>query len=69
MKFNKNEHQILHLRQSNSGHKHEWGEERLESSFAERNLGVLDDSRFNMSLAAKMANCILGGMKHSQKVN
>ena len=48
----------------NVGHKYKLGEERLERSPAERDLGVLLDSRLNVSqqcaLAAKRANCILG---------
>ena len=68
MKFNKSKCWILHLGQSNAGHKYKLGEEWLESNPAERDLGVLLDSRLNMSqqraLAAKRANCILGCIKH-----
>ncbi|KAK4807101.1 hypothetical protein QYF61_018442 [Mycteria americana] len=71
MKVNKNKCWILHQGRSNAGHKYKLGEEWLESSPAERDLGVPVDSRLNMrsqqcALAAKRANGILGCIKHSR---
>ena len=69
MQFNKSQCWIPHLGQSNAGHRHKLGEEQLETSPAERDLGVLVDSKPSMSqqraLAAKRANRILGCVKHS----
>jgi len=65
-KFNKC--QILHQGQSNAGHKRSLRAEWLESSPAERDLGLLVGSRLNRSQqcaqAAQRANCIPGCIKH-----
>ncbi|GAB0187548.1 hypothetical protein GRJ2_001220100 [Grus japonensis] len=69
MKFKKVKCQILHIGQSNAGHRYKLGEAQLESSPAEKDLGVLVNSRLSMreqcALAAQRANHILGGIKHS----
>ena len=68
MNFNKSKRQILHLWHSNPGCTYRLGNERLESSSAERGMGVLVDGELNMSqecaLAAKRANHVLGCIKH-----
>ena len=68
MKF-KSKCWILYLGWSKARHKYKWGEEWLERSPEERDLGVLIDSRLKTSqqcaLAAKRANRILGCIKHS----
>ncbi|KAK4826970.1 hypothetical protein QYF61_012911 [Mycteria americana] len=69
MKFKKSKRWILHLGQGNPGYMYKVGDERLESSPAERYLGVWVDGKLYMSqrcaLAAKRANCVLGCIKHS----
>ncbi|XP_010288889.1 PREDICTED: synapsin-2-like, partial [Phaethon lepturus] len=69
MKFNKSKCQILHLGRGNPGSTCKLGDKRLESSPAERDVGVWVDGKVNMShqcgLAAKRADRVLGCIKHS----
>ncbi|KAK4816332.1 hypothetical protein QYF61_015016 [Mycteria americana] len=63
MKFNKSKCWILYLGQSKAGCKYKLGEEWLESSPAERDLGLSMSQQ--CALAAKRANRTLGCLKHS----
>ncbi|KAK4824376.1 hypothetical protein QYF61_014036 [Mycteria americana] len=64
MKLNKEKCEVLHLGRNNPMHQYMLGATQLESSLAEKNLGVLVDTRLNMSqqctLVEKKVNGRLG---------
>ncbi|KAF7246285.1 DNA-dependent protein kinase catalytic subunit [Varanus komodoensis] len=69
MAFNVDKCKVLHLGHRNRCHKYRLGDKWLESSTCERDLGVLDDCRQNMSqqcdAVIKRANATLGCIARS----
>ena len=69
VRFNRAKCKVLHLDHSSPHYQYKLGNERIEHSPAEKDLGILVGGKVDMSqqyaLVAQKVNCILGSIKRN----